>query len=89
MRIMEVTSISTKGQVVIPNAIRAELGLKTGSKLAVITDGTNVLLRPIEPPRLSAFAALMAESQAWAKQAKLRPQDITTAIKKVRRAHRA
>lgn len=89
MQTLEVTSISTKGQVVIPSSIRSALGLQPGRKLAVITDGTNVLLRPIEPPRLSAFEALMAESQAWARKADLRPQDIAKAIKKVRRAHRA
>ena len=89
MRTVDVTSISTKGQVVIPNAIRLQLGLEPGRKLAVITDGTNVLLRPIEPPKIAAFSALLAESRAWARKAHLRPDTIAKAVKRVRRAHRA
>lgn len=89
MRTMDVTSISTKGQVVIPGEIRAQLGLEPGSKLAVITDGTNVLLRPLEPPRMAVFSALLKESRAWARKTKLRPESVAKAVKRVRRAHRA
>jgi antitoxin PrlF len=88
MSVMEVTSMSTKGQVVIPNAIRRELGLEPGRKLAIITDGTNVLLRPIETPKLAAFESLLAETRSWARKAGLKPSDVATAIRKARRARR-
>lgn len=86
MSVMEVTSMSTKGQVVIPTAIRRELGLEPGRKLAIITDGTNVLLRPLQPPKASAFESLLAESRAWARKVGLKPSDVASAIRKVRRA---
>ena len=89
MSVMEVTSMSTKGQVVIPTAIRRELGLEPGRKLAIITDGANVLLRPIDPPKVSAFESLLAETRSWARKAGLKPSDVTAAIRKVRRARRA
>ncbi len=89
MPTLEVTSISTKGQVVIPSEIRLQLGLEPGSKLAVITDGTNVLLRPIESPRMADFSALLKESRTWARKAGLRPESVARAVKQVRRAHRS
>ena len=52
--IAEVTSVSSKGQVVLPKAIRDEMDLDTGSKLVVFTDGKNILLKPISVPDLSS-----------------------------------
>lgn len=49
----EVTSLSSKGQVVIPDKIRKQLGLVTGTKLIVISDGANLLLKPMEEPKLA------------------------------------
>lgn len=37
--------LSTKGQIVVPQAIRAQLGLVPGSELEVTTDGEAVILR--------------------------------------------
>ncbi len=51
----EVTSLSSKGQIVIPDNIRKQMGLSSGSKLIVITDGTNLLLKPIEEPKVETF----------------------------------
>ena len=39
MNTVEITSSSTKGQVVIPSKIRKQLGIKAGTKLIAITDG--------------------------------------------------
>ena len=46
MNSIEITSMSTKGQVVIPSAIRRKLQMKGGSKLIVIQEGENILLKP-------------------------------------------
>ena len=73
MSTLEITSVSSKGQVVIPGSVRASLGIKTGTKLAVITDGESVLMRPLETPKLSAFRRLIAESRAYAGRTGLVP----------------
>lgn len=85
---VEVASVSTKGQVVIPGTIRKRLGIEAGSKLVVMTDGENVLMKPVQPPRLTDFQELLAESRKAAADAGLTPGDVAEAIREVRRARR-
>lgn len=85
---VELASVSTKGQVVIPGSIRKKLGISSGSKLMVLTDGENVLMKPIVPPRLEAFRELAEESRKAAKSAGLTPDDVSAAIAEVRNARR-
>jgi AbrB family looped-hinge helix DNA binding protein len=80
------TTLSSKGQVVIPEAIRERLGLKTGAQFVVVADRDVVILKVLEPPALSEFAALTAQARRAAKAAGLKSVDVPRAIKKVRRA---
>lgn len=89
MSALEITSVSAKGQVVIPGPIRTSLGIKIGTKMAVITDGENVLMKPLETPKLAAFQSLIAESRAYARRAGLKPSDVKKTIRSVRNARRA
>jgi len=41
------TIVTTKGQVVIPAAIRRKYGIKTGTKLVVIDEDDRIVLKPI------------------------------------------
>ena len=85
---VEMASVSTKGQVVIPGTIRKSLGITTGSKLVVMTDGENVLMKPIKPPAIEEFGTLLAESRKAAMDAGLRDSDVTDAIREARHARR-
>ena len=87
--ITEVTSVSSKGQVVLPKTVRDALSLDAGSKLIVVTDGDNILLKPIVAPDISEFDALMKESQKWAKNVGMTEDDIDDAIKAVRKRRKA
>ena len=53
--ITEVTSVSSKGQVVLPKNVRDALSLHAGSKLIVVTDGEKFHLSPCSIFRVSAF----------------------------------
>ena len=86
---VEVASVSTKGQIVIPRTIRKSLGITSGSKLVVMTDGENVLMKPIQPPRIDPFEDLLKESREAAAEADLTPQDVQNAVREVRRARRS
>ena len=48
MSAVEITSLSSKGQIVIPSSIRNDLKISAGDKFAIISDGENILLRPVE-----------------------------------------
>ena len=84
MEQIDVTSVSSKGQVVIPNIIRKKLGISSGSKLIVLSDGDHVLLKPIKAPKLKAFNKLIKESRQIAKESGVKKSDIPKLIKKAR-----
>ncbi len=66
---MAVTTVSGKGQVVIPKAIRDALALRPGTRLLVSVDGGRILLRPVtDRPEEALYgkyknAALLPELQ--------------------------
>ena len=43
------TTVSTKGQIIIPAQIREDLKLSAGTKLSVQRQGQTLILRPITP----------------------------------------
>ena len=67
---MEITSMSTKGQVVIPTGIRKTLGLVSGSKFEILTDGKRILLRLLRPSEVKGFQRLIRADEAATKKAK-------------------
>jgi AbrB family looped-hinge helix DNA binding protein len=85
MPLAATTTMSSKGQVVIPEAIRDRLGLEAGSQFVVVADRDVVILKVLEPPALSEFAALAAQARREAKAAGLKPSDVARATRKVRR----
>jgi AbrB family looped-hinge helix DNA binding protein len=85
----EVTRLSSKGQVVIPDKIRKILGLSVGSKMMVITDGSNLLFKPLKEPKLNVFNKLIRESRKFARESGLKKEDVKKAIKEVRHENRS
>ena len=81
---VEITSLSSKGQVVIPNDIRKELGIVSGAKLLVLTDGNNVLLKPVQVPRMDIFNKLIKESRRIATEKGLKQSDVSKILGKSR-----
>ena len=67
---MEITSMSTKGQIVIPRDLRKMLGLVSGSKFEILTDGKRILLRQLRPGQLKEFQRLIRADNAAVKKAK-------------------
>ncbi|WP_181313869.1 AbrB/MazE/SpoVT family DNA-binding domain-containing protein [Phreatobacter cathodiphilus] len=43
------TTVSTKGQVIIPKSIRDELGIDAGAKLRVFTEGRRIVMEAARP----------------------------------------
>jgi AbrB family looped-hinge helix DNA binding protein len=80
------TTLSSKGQVVIPEEIRVRLGLKAGAQFVVVADRDVVIFKVLDPPALGEFTALVARARQAAKRAGLRPNDVAKTVAKVRRA---
>jgi AbrB family looped-hinge helix DNA binding protein len=43
----QITTVSTKGQFVIPSEMRASLGIAPGTRIAVTQDGSRIVLEPV------------------------------------------
>ena len=41
------TVVSSKGQIVIPAALREELGIETGTRIAISSENNQLILQPI------------------------------------------
>ncbi len=89
MKKVLMTNMSSKGQVVIPNEFRKILGLTNGAQLAVYTDGSTLLLKPVEIPEADVFEKLLKESRKAAKKSGLKRSDVSDVIRKVRSENRS
>lgn len=81
---VQVTSVSSKGQVVIPNDIRKTLGISIGMKMIVFTDGDNLLLKPIKAPNFITFKKLVKESKQIVTKSGFKKERVQKLIKQVR-----
>ena len=64
---MEVTSVTSKGQVTIPKALRQELGIRQGSRIEFSRVGDHVELRVVSSPPAepgSGFGMLKSRRRA-------------------------
>ena len=85
MAMIATTKLSSKGQVVIPEDVRDALGLEPGAQFVVLGDGDVVILKRIETPARREFRTLSAKARKQARRAGLKPADVQTAVRKVRR----
>ena len=79
------TKLSSKGQVVIPEDVRKELGLEPGAQFVVMGEGDLVILKKIEAPDRSEFLALAKKIRSQARKAGMKRSDVKNAVRTVRR----
>ena len=84
MPTLATTKMSSKGQVVIPEDVREQLGLKTGSQFVVVGEKDVVILKSISPPSMREFDDLIAQARKQARTIGMKRSDISAAIAKVR-----
>lgn len=75
------TKMSSKGQVVIPEEIRNQLGLEPGTQFVVVGDRDVVILKALNPPSLSDFDGLIGEARRQAKRAGMTRTAVRKAVK--------
>lgn len=86
MKQIATTRLSSKGQIVIPEAIRRRLGLESGTEFVVLGEDGTVVLKVIDAPSMRDFDDIAARAREGARRAGLRQSDIAAAIRAVRSA---
>ena len=84
MNTLATTRMSSKGQIVIPEAIRKQLNLKAGAQFVVVGEDDVVILKVIAVPGMETFDALIQQARQQAKLAGLKRTDIADAVSKAR-----
>ncbi|MBS2023380.1 MAG: AbrB/MazE/SpoVT family DNA-binding domain-containing protein [Deltaproteobacteria bacterium] len=64
---MSIVTVSSKGQIVLPAAMRSRLGLDTGSKLVVSEEPNGVRLEIVRAVPKASIAALAGSVKARSK----------------------
>ena len=67
---IDIASITSRGQFTIPSRLCKFLNLKAGSKMFIVTDGDHLLLKKLAPPDVAAFGKIVRASKTMAKKAK-------------------
>lgn len=83
MEAVDVTKLSSKGQVVIPMDVRMTLGLETGARFVVYGQRDTVILKRIGKPSREEGRRLLADSRALARKSGLKKAALATAISRV------
>jgi AbrB family looped-hinge helix DNA binding protein len=84
MNTLATTRMSSKGQIVIPEAIRKQLNLKAGAQFIVVGEDDVVILKAIAAPGMDTFDILIQQARQQAKLAGLKRSDVAKAVSKTR-----
>ncbi len=84
MEHLEVTSLSSRGQVVIPQTMRERLHLHEGEKFIVLGEDDTIVLKKLEVPSFKGFDKLLQKTREFAKRKGIKPSDVDEAFKRVR-----
>jgi AbrB family looped-hinge helix DNA binding protein len=55
----QITTVSTKGQFVIPSEMRSALGIKPGTRIAVRCQGSTITLQPVTPDLVDKLRGML------------------------------
>jgi len=81
---VEITTASSKGQIVLPAGLRHELGIRRGVKFAVYGRGDIVVLKKLEMPSVEEFDRLTAKMTKLAEKRGIKPSDVQDIIHRAR-----
>lgn len=85
MDTLETTTMSSRGQIVIPQGVRDALALDAGAKFVVIGEGDTIILKRLEVPSIKELKGLLAKSRQAAKNSTATPSDVDKAIRRDRK----
>ena len=84
----QVLTVSSKGQISLPVAIRKLLSIDAGDKLVAYASGDVIMLKTLKLPTAEEFEASLDEAQKWASSVGYKEEDVNDIIKSVRQSER-
>jgi len=81
----EITKIGERGQVVIPQSFRDDMGIQQGDKFIVLERGDMIILKKLKSPTEEDVNKMFNKAQEHAKKHNLKEEDMFDAIKKARK----
>ncbi|MDG7040452.1 MAG: AbrB/MazE/SpoVT family DNA-binding domain-containing protein [Nitrososphaerota archaeon] len=84
---VEITTVSEKGQVVIPQSLRRELGIGAGTKFLVFGKGDTVIMKKLRLPDVEKEWKEIFKAMDE-KRLKLSDEDVQKEVTAVRRGKR-
>jgi len=85
MESIEITSISSRGQVVIPQNLRNKMNIREGEKFVVIGEDNTIVLKKLEMPSFSGVDKLLKKTREFVKSKGIKESDVEEAIKNSRK----
>ncbi|MDO8741084.1 MAG: AbrB/MazE/SpoVT family DNA-binding domain-containing protein [Candidatus Woesearchaeota archaeon] len=85
MENIEITSVSSRGQVVIPQSLRDKLKIHEGEKFIVIGEDNTIVLKKLEMPSFNGIDKLLKKTREFAKKKGVKETDVEEAIREVRK----
>jgi len=82
---LSTTTMSSKGQVVIPEQIRINMGLHAGDQFIAVAENDVVILKRLTQPSIKEFSGLISKARKQARKAGLGKKSIANAIKESRK----
>ena len=81
---IDVLTLSTKGQLVLPSDLRKSLSLNPGDKVVAYWSNGSIVLKKLELPNANDFEKVIEKTVSIAKETGMTKQDITDTIKEYR-----
>lgn len=85
MENVEITSVSSRGQIVIPQSLRNRMKIREGEKFVVIGEDNTIVLKKLEVPSFSGIDKLLKKTREFAKKKGIKESDVKEAIKNSRK----
>jgi AbrB family looped-hinge helix DNA binding protein len=56
----QITTVSTKGQLVIPSSMRTQLGIRPGTRVSIILEGNHIIVQPVSERLIDETQGMLA-----------------------------
>ena len=73
---VQITTTSPKGQVVIPQEIREQMKIESGTKFAVYGRGDTIIFKRVELPTVKDFERIARFGRAFAEKKRITEKDV-------------